>query len=75
MKLPKASIQKMLYATDLTKGATGVFAYAVHLADTLNASIKILQAPYDNLNVESFAAFQREPGGPKLWAWKHWTIC
>lgn len=57
MKLPKVSIQKILYATDLTKGAADVFAYAIHLANTFNASITILHVLYDNLNVESFAAF------------------
>lgn len=42
MELPKVEINKILYATDLSKNAHFAFAYAVSLADLYNAAIVII---------------------------------
>lgn len=57
MKLPEISIQKILYATDLTESASNVLAYAVHLANTFQASITILHVLYKKIDVEPFMVF------------------
>ena len=39
---PEVKIKKILYATDLSEGGRQAFAYAISLANTYNAAIKIL---------------------------------
>jgi len=57
MDLPAVKIKKILYATDLSKGARSAFAYAVSLANTYNASITILHVIYEDHNIDSVASF------------------
>ncbi|BBO75938.1 hypothetical protein DSCW_33550 [Desulfosarcina widdelii] len=40
--LPKISIKKILHATDLSDNARHAFAYAVSLAEMVNARIALL---------------------------------
>ena len=56
MKLPEVEIKKILYATDLSKGARYAFAYAISLARTYNASITILHVLFEDRNLDSVVA-------------------
>lgn len=63
MKIPQVGIKKILYATDLSKGAIRVFAHAVDLANSYHASITILHVLFGNRSIDSFAKNYIGPDG------------
>lgn len=52
MRVPKVEINKILYATDLSKNARHAFGYAVSLANLYEAQLVILYVESDDPHIE-----------------------
>ncbi|MFZ0611579.1 MAG: universal stress protein [Desulfobacterales bacterium] len=64
MLLPKVTIKKILFATDLSEGARQALAYAVSLSNLYGAPITILHALEESAGVSAAVMYHI---GPDLW--------